>query len=92
MQDLGCDFYVFSGHKMLGPMGTGVVWGRRELLDAMPPYHVGSNMAHDVDFERADFEHGALKFQADTRRRRAGGTRGRSPILRSGRASRAAAR
>jgi cysteine desulfurase/selenocysteine lyase len=66
VQDLGCDFYVFSGHKMLGPMGTGVVWGRRELLDAMPPYHVGSNMAHDVDFERADFEHGALKFQAGT--------------------------
>jgi cysteine desulfurase / selenocysteine lyase len=66
VQDLGCDFYVFSGHKMLGPMGTGVVWGRRELLDAMPPYHVGSNMAHDVDFQRADFEHGALKFQAGT--------------------------
>jgi cysteine desulfurase / selenocysteine lyase len=66
VQDLGCDVYVFSGHKMLGPMGTGVVWGRRDLLDAMPPYHVGSNMAHDVDFERADFEHGALKFQAGT--------------------------
>lgn len=66
VQGLGCDFYVFSGHKMLGPMGTGVVWGRRDLLDAMPPYHVGSNMAHDVDFERADFEHGALRFQAGT--------------------------
>jgi cysteine desulfurase / selenocysteine lyase len=66
VQNLGCDFYVFSGHKMLGPMGTGVVWGRRELLDAMPPYHVGSNMAHAVDFERADFEHGALKYQAGT--------------------------
>ena len=66
VQDLGCDFYVLSGHKMLGPMGTGVVWGRRELLDAMPPYHVGSNMAHDVDFERANLEHGALKFQAGT--------------------------
>lgn len=66
VQDLGCDFYVFSGHKMLGPMGTGVVWGRRELLEAMPPYHVGSNMAHDVDFERADFAHAALKFQAGT--------------------------
>src|SRR5688572_15770356 len=51
VQDLGCDFYVLSGHKMLGPMGTGVVWGRRELLEAMTPYHVGSNMAHDVDFE-----------------------------------------
>jgi len=66
VQDLGCDFYVFSGHKMLGPMGTGVVWGRQELLEAMPPYHVGSNMAHEVDFERETFEHGALKFQAGT--------------------------
>ena len=66
VQDLGCDFYVFSGHKMLGPMGTGVVWGRRELLEAMPPYHVGSNMAHGVDFEGADLEHGAMKFQAGT--------------------------
>ena len=66
VQDLGCDFYVFSGHKMLGPMGTGVVWGRRDVLDTMPPYHVGSNMAHGVDFERADFEQGALKFQAGT--------------------------
>jgi cysteine desulfurase/selenocysteine lyase len=66
VQDIGCDFYVLSGHKMLGPMGTGVVWGRRELLEAMPPYHVGSNMAHDVDFERAALEHGAQKFQAGT--------------------------
>ena len=66
VQDLGCDFYVFSGHKMLGPMGTGVVWGRRELLDQMPPYHVGSNMAHAVDFETAELEHGAQKFQAGT--------------------------
>ena len=66
VQDLGCDFYVFSGHKMLGPMATGVVWGRLELLDAMPAYHVGSNMAHEADFERATMEHGALKFQAGT--------------------------
>jgi cysteine desulfurase/selenocysteine lyase len=66
VQDIGCDFYVFSGHKMLGPMGTGVVWGRRELLDDMPPFHVGSNMAHDVDFEREHLEQGALKFQAGT--------------------------
>lgn len=66
VQDLGCDFYVLSGHKMLGPMGTGVVWGRRDLLDAMPPYHVGSNMAHAVDFEHAEFEHAAQKFQAGT--------------------------
>ena len=66
VQDLDCDFYVFSGHKMLGPMAIGVVWGRLELLDSMPAYHVGSNMAHEVDFERAAMEHGALKFQAGT--------------------------
>ncbi|HEX2444546.1 MAG TPA: cysteine desulfurase [Vicinamibacterales bacterium] len=66
VRDLGCDFYIFSGHKMLGPMATGVVWGRQELLDRMPPYHVGSNMAHDATFERATFERGALKFQAGT--------------------------
>lgn len=66
VQDLGCDFYVFSGHKMLGPMGTGVVWGRREHLDSMPAYHVGSNMAHEVDFEHAALEHGAQKYQAGT--------------------------
>lgn len=66
VQDLGCDFYVFSGHKMLGPMGTGVVWGRRELLDSMPPYHVGSNMAHNADFEHVEYELAAQKFQAGT--------------------------
>jgi cysteine desulfurase/selenocysteine lyase len=66
VRDLGCDFYIFSGHKMLGPMATGVLWGRRELLDAMPPYHVGSNMAHAVELEHGEFEHGAQKFQAGT--------------------------
>jgi cysteine desulfurase/selenocysteine lyase len=66
VQDLDCDFYVFSGHKMLGPMASGVVWGRLELLEAMPPYQVGSNMAHEVDFEGASMEHGAQKFQAGT--------------------------
>jgi cysteine desulfurase/selenocysteine lyase len=66
VRDLGCDFYAFSGHKMLGPMATGVLWGRRELLDSMPPYHVGSNMAHAVELDRAEFEHGAQKFQAGT--------------------------
>lgn len=66
VQGIGCDFYVFSGHKMLGPMGTGVVWGRRGLLDAMPPYHVGSNMAHEVTADDAQLEHGALKYQAGT--------------------------
>jgi len=66
VRDIGCDFYAFSGHKMCGPMGSGVLWARRELLDAMPPFHVGSNMAHEAGFDGATFEHGALKFQAGT--------------------------
>jgi cysteine desulfurase/selenocysteine lyase len=66
VRDLQCDFYAFSGHKMCGPMGSGVLWARRDILESMPPYHVGSNMAHDVDFEQATLEHGALKFQAGT--------------------------
>jgi cysteine desulfurase / selenocysteine lyase len=66
VRDLGCDFLAFSGHKMLGPMGVGVLWGRRELLDAMPPYQGGSNMAHDVDLESMHLSEGALKFGAGT--------------------------
>jgi cysteine desulfurase / selenocysteine lyase len=61
---LGCDFFVFSSHKMLGPMATGVAWARHELLEAMPPYQTGSNMAHDVDLESAVLEHDGQKFQA----------------------------
>lgn len=63
---LGCDFYAFSGHKMAGPMGVGALWARAELLESMPPYQVGSNMAHEVTFEQAHVETGALKFQAGT--------------------------
>ena len=66
VRSLGCDFLVFSGHKMLGPMGVGVLWGRRELLDDMPPYQAGSNMAHQVDFASQEFEHAARKFGAGT--------------------------
>ena len=68
VQELGCDFFAFSAHKMLGPMGTGVLWGRREILENMPPYQAGSNMAHDVDLELglAHFAEGALKFEAGT--------------------------
>jgi cysteine desulfurase / selenocysteine lyase len=66
VRDLGCDFLAFSSHKMLGPMGVGVLWGRRELLEAMPPYHAGSNMAHDVDLESMTPSEGALKFGAGT--------------------------
>jgi cysteine desulfurase/selenocysteine lyase len=66
VQALGCDFLAFSSHKMLGPMGIGVLWARRELLDAMPPYQAGSNMAHHIDLTSQEFEHGARKFGAGT--------------------------
>lgn len=68
VQELGCDFLAFSGHKMCGPMGIGVLWGRRALLDAMPPFQMGSNMAHDVEIGRPaeHFAEGGLKFEAGT--------------------------
>jgi cysteine desulfurase/selenocysteine lyase len=66
VRELGCDFLAFSSHKMLGPMGLGVLWGRRELLDAMPPYQGGSNMAHDVGLDSLHLSEGALKFGAGT--------------------------
>jgi cysteine desulfurase/selenocysteine lyase len=66
VRDLGCDFFAFSSHKILGPMGTGVLWGRREILDAMPPYQAGSNMAHDADQASAHYESGAKRFGAGT--------------------------
>jgi len=68
VQQLGCDFLAFSGHKMCGPMGIGVLWARRELLDAMPPFQSGSNMAHEVEIESppTHFAEGGLKFEAGT--------------------------
>jgi cysteine desulfurase/selenocysteine lyase len=66
VDSLGCDFLAFSSHKMAGPMGVGVLWARRELLEEMPPYQAGSNMAHEVDLSSARYEHAALKFGAGT--------------------------
>jgi cysteine desulfurase/selenocysteine lyase len=67
VQALGCDFMAFSSHKMLGPMGIGGLWARRELLEEMAPYQSGSNMTHDVDLDAPmRYEHGALKFGAGT--------------------------
>lgn len=63
---LGCDFFVFSSHKMLGPMATGVAWARHDILEAMPPYQTGSNMAHEVTYDSAVLEHDGQKFQAGT--------------------------
>jgi cysteine desulfurase / selenocysteine lyase len=66
VRSLGCDFLACSGHKLLGPMGTGVLWAREATLDGMPAYHHGSNMAHDVAATTAQLEHGAMKYQAGT--------------------------
>lgn len=66
VQALGCDFYAFSGHKMLGPTGTGVLWGREELLEEMPPYKGGGDMILEVSFENTVFNELPYKFEAGT--------------------------
>jgi cysteine desulfurase/selenocysteine lyase len=66
VQALGCDFFVFSGHKVFAPTGIGVVYGRRELLDAMPPWQGGGNMIQDVTFERTVFQPAPARFEAGT--------------------------
>ncbi len=66
VQDIGADFFVFSGHKVFGPTGIGVVYGNRELLDAMPPWQGGGNMIADVTFERTVFQPPPNKFEAGT--------------------------
>jgi cysteine desulfurase / selenocysteine lyase len=66
VQAIGCDFMAFSSHKIAGPMGAGVLWARTELLDSMPPYQSGSNMAHAVDLNGQEFEKAAYKFGAGT--------------------------
>ncbi|HEX2193650.1 MAG TPA: SufS family cysteine desulfurase [Candidatus Limnocylindria bacterium] len=64
--DLGCDFLALSGHKMLGPSGIGALWGRRELLDAMPPFMTGGSMITRVTLEGADFNEVPYRFEAGT--------------------------
>jgi cysteine desulfurase/selenocysteine lyase len=66
VQALGCDFYVFSGHKVYGPTGVGILWGRSELLDAMPPYHGGGSMIERVTFEKTTYNTIPHKFEAGT--------------------------
>ena len=66
VQALGCDFYAFSGHKMLGPMGSGALWARRELLEAMPPFLAGGEMIREVHLRRSDFNEIPWKFEAGT--------------------------
>lgn len=66
VQDLDCDFLVFSGHKIYGPTGIGVLYGRESLLDAMPPYQGGGEMIARVTFERTTYERLPFKFEAGT--------------------------
>jgi cysteine desulfurase/selenocysteine lyase len=66
VQDIGCDFLAISGHKMLGPSGIGVLWARRELLEAMPPFLTGGNMIIRVTMEGAEWTEVPQKFEAGT--------------------------
>jgi cysteine desulfurase/selenocysteine lyase len=66
VQEIGCDFLAFSGHKMCGPTGIGVLYGRQEVLEAMPPYQGGGEMILSVDFQRSTWKHAPHKFEAGT--------------------------
>jgi cysteine desulfurase/selenocysteine lyase len=66
VQSLGCDFYVFSSHKMFGPTGVGVLYGRAALLEAMPPYQGGGDMIASVTFEKTTYNVVPYKFEAGT--------------------------
>jgi len=66
VQELGCDFYAFSGHKMFGPTGTGVLYGREALLDAMPPWKGGGDMILEVRLDGTVFNELPYKFEAGT--------------------------
>jgi cysteine desulfurase/selenocysteine lyase len=66
VQAIGCDFFVFSGHKICGPTGIGVLWGRQELLDAMPPYQGGGEMILSVEYQKTEFKKAPHRFEAGT--------------------------
>jgi cysteine desulfurase/selenocysteine lyase len=66
VQQLGCDFYALSAHKMYGPMGIGVLYGREELLEEMPPWQSGGEMVSAVSFEKATWQKLPFKFEAGT--------------------------
>jgi cysteine desulfurase/selenocysteine lyase len=66
VQDLDCDFYALSSHKMFGPTGTGVLYGRKQLLEAMPPYQGGGDMIANVTFEKTLYNQIPYKFEAGT--------------------------
>lgn len=66
VQDLDCDFYTFSAHKMCGPTGFGILYGKKEYLDAMPPYRGGGDMINKVSFEETTYNVAPFKFEAGT--------------------------
>jgi cysteine desulfurase/selenocysteine lyase len=66
MQALGCDFYAFSGHKLFGPTGIGILYGKTELLEEMPPYQGGGDMISSVTFEKTTYNKLPYKFEAGT--------------------------
>ncbi len=66
VQQIGCDFYCFSGHKMYAPMGVGVMYGREELLSQLPPYQGGGEMIKDVTFEKTTYNELPFRFEAGT--------------------------
>jgi cysteine desulfurase/selenocysteine lyase len=63
---IGCDFYAFSAHKLYGPTGIGVLWARKEILDAMPPWQGGGSMIDRVTFERTTYAPAPQRFEAGT--------------------------
>ena len=66
VQELGCDFYAFSGHKMLGPTGVGILYGKEQILNDMPPYQGGGDMIKTVTFEKTTYNELPHKFEAGT--------------------------
>jgi cysteine desulfurase/selenocysteine lyase len=66
VEAIGCDFFVFSGHKIFAPMGIGVVYAKRELWDIMPPWHGGGNMIRNVTFEETTYSDAPARFEAGT--------------------------
>ena len=66
VQAIGCDFFAFSGHKICGPTGVGVLWGRKEILDAMPPYQGGGEMILSAGYFKTEYKHAPHRFEAGT--------------------------